>query len=123
MMKKTLEEIRSRNSETMLHMKSEQVDFVRTFIWAVFTFRRTPLNDGSTLKNPIIHQRTDPAFRKLAFLPSSRQSLNFLSALGFPRRHPECHKMLHSHVLGGYRRGKQKEIGFLWQWRRQEEAD
>ena len=91
MMQQTPKKIGGRDCKTTLHKRSEQNNFVCTFIWAVFTVSWAPLNNGPSLENSIFNQWVDLIFRKFAFLPPNHQSFDF--ALGFFGCHTESRRL------------------------------
>ena len=68
------------------------------------TLGRLPLNQSFRLQEMAANKRRDRSFRQLTFLPpiSHRRLLLGHLVLGFLRRHPEGHKPLLMHRLGGW---------------------
>ena len=87
---KSMEKIRNRDRKTTFHKIAENDGFKSTFIRAVFSFGRTPLDKGAALEQFHVFQFLHSCLRHLAFLPAGCKIGNFFNfrfGLGFPWGH------------------------------------
>ena len=77
--KKSMEEIENRNRKTAFYEIAEDNGLKSTFIQAVFSFSRKPLDYGTALQHPHILQFLHIGFGYLALLPARCQIRSFFN--------------------------------------------